>query len=210
MRDAILLALDHKRDAGQLDADRHATVRHASSSRSSPSSGWGRGADQWRNPDRHRRRLHRRPMDIWRADAGTVRVEESPNASIPDNQPDGVTRTLTVSAAGSCTHLTVSVDIQHPFIGDLRVSLIPPGGAPIVLHNRTGGAADNLVQSYRSEDVPALGAVVGRRSGELGAQDRGLGPPRRRHPAALGARDRRGGRPAGRPGRGLPGLGHPR
>lgn len=94
-----------------------------------------------------------------------VRVEESPDAAIPDDQPDGVTRTLTVSQAGSCTRLTVNVDIRHPFIGDLQVSLIPPGGAPIVLHDRTGGGTDNLVQSYGSEDIPALAAVVGRQIG---------------------------------------------
>jgi subtilisin family serine protease len=43
---------------------------------------------------------------------------------------------------------TVAVSIYHTWIGDLTVSLIAPDGAAYVLHNRTGGSADNIFQTY--------------------------------------------------------------
>jgi subtilisin-like proprotein convertase family protein len=57
--------------------------------------------------------------------------------------------------------LTVSVDIEHSFIGDLRVSLASPGGSTVILHNRAGGRADNLVTSYTSDDVSGLADLIG-------------------------------------------------
>jgi subtilisin-like proprotein convertase family protein len=43
---------------------------------------------------------------------------------------------------------TVEVHIVHPNIGDLTVSLIAPDGLPYVLHNRTGGSADNIDRTW--------------------------------------------------------------
>lgn len=58
----------------------------------------------------------------------------------------------------------VSVDIEHTYIGDLIVRLIPPaatGVGPIVLHNRAGGGTDNLKRSYDAASVSELGQLVG-------------------------------------------------
>ncbi|MFC3897330.1 M28 family peptidase [Lentzea rhizosphaerae] len=43
---------------------------------------------------------------------------------------------------------TVAVKIVHPYIGDLTVALIAPDGSSYTLHNRTGGSADNIDQTY--------------------------------------------------------------
>ncbi|RIV39358.1 M4 family metallopeptidase [Micromonospora radicis] len=43
---------------------------------------------------------------------------------------------------------TVTVDIIHTWIGDLVVSLVAPDGSAYVLHNRSGGSADNIQQTY--------------------------------------------------------------
>ncbi len=70
--------------------------------------------------------------------------------NIPDNNPIGVESPVSVSGLnrnGSAQSL-VSVNIQHRFIGDLIVKLISPSNQALVLHNRTGGGTDNLVQSY--------------------------------------------------------------
>ena len=40
------------------------------------------------------------------------------------------------------------MNIVHTYIGDLVVSLIAPDGTTYVLHNRTGGATDNINQTY--------------------------------------------------------------
>ena len=57
---------------------------------------------------------------------------------------------ITVSGrtgSGSST-TAVSVNIVHTYIGDLKVDLVAPDGSVYVLHNRTGGSADNIVQTY--------------------------------------------------------------
>jgi hypothetical protein len=42
----------------------------------------------------------------------------------------------------------VSVNIQHSFIGDLKVELVSPDGTAYLLHNRHGGSTDDLVRSF--------------------------------------------------------------
>jgi subtilisin-like proprotein convertase family protein len=56
----------------------------------------------------------------------------------------------------------VKVDIQHPYIGDLRVALTSPGGRTTVLHPQLGGSDDNLLVTYDSV-VPGsvLAGMVG-------------------------------------------------
>ena len=43
---------------------------------------------------------------------------------------------------------TVEVHIVHTYIGDLVVTLIAPDGSTYLLHNRAGGSADNIDQTY--------------------------------------------------------------
>lgn len=40
------------------------------------------------------------------------------------------------------------VEIDHTYIGDLTVKLVAPDGNATVLHNRTGGSADNIHKSF--------------------------------------------------------------
>jgi bacterial leucyl aminopeptidase len=42
----------------------------------------------------------------------------------------------------------VAVNIVHTYKGDLKVDLIAPDGSIYVLHNRAGGSADNIVQTF--------------------------------------------------------------
>ena len=162
MRDAILRAVDNKRTAGQLDADRHGKARHAilstfahfgmgPAARCNGATLTGIVADFSPPPE----------IPTPGPSGDTVHAEETPNASIPDSQPNGVSRVLTIPKAGQIARISVDLDLQHPFIGDLIVSLIPPVGAPAVLHNRAGGGADNIIKTFRSEDTPALAALAG-------------------------------------------------
>jgi aminopeptidase S len=43
---------------------------------------------------------------------------------------------------------TVEVHIVHTYIGDLIVTLVAPDGSTHVLHDRTGGSADDINQTY--------------------------------------------------------------
>lgn len=44
--------------------------------------------------------------------------------------------------------LQVAVRIIHTYKGDLKVDLIAPNGTVYVLHNRSGGSADNIIQTF--------------------------------------------------------------
>jgi subtilisin-like proprotein convertase family protein len=86
------------------------------------------------------------------------------NLNIPDNNTSGVTSNLAWSLAGTVMDIQVYVNITHTWIGDLEVSVIGPTGTTVMLHNRTGGSADNLVTSYPDQTQPAqsLDAFIGK------------------------------------------------
>lgn len=87
-----------------------------------------------------------------------------PNLSIPDNNPTGVTDNMPVLIGGATVSgLEVYVRITHPYIGDLSVRVVSPRGTTVILHNRTGGSADNIVGWYPTQLVPnqSLDAFIG-------------------------------------------------
>jgi extracellular elastinolytic metalloproteinase len=157
MRDAILVALDNKLAAGQLSSGAHATARGdirgvfarfgmGPGARSNGANLSGIVADFATSTD---------------TPQPSMRVEAAPNMAIPDNRPAGVTSAITVPQAGRITGVTVAVDIEHTYIGDLQVRLTPPGGSPVVLHNRSGASTKNLLKAYTNADTPALAPLVG-------------------------------------------------
>ncbi|MFJ7065025.1 M4 family metallopeptidase [Streptomyces sp. NPDC101115] len=79
---------------------------------------------------------------------GTVFTNDA-DVSIPDNST-AVTSSLTVSgiSGNAPSNLSVGVNIVHTYIGDLVVDLIAPDGSVYNLHNRSGGSADNINQTY--------------------------------------------------------------
>ena len=182
MRDAILAALDNKLAAGHLTANEHTTARRdlwtvfarfgmGPNARSHGASLSGIVAD------------FQVPAENPTEPVGSeVQVEASPNLAIPDNQQTGVVSVLQVPQSGQLTRVTVSVDIAHPYIGDLQVSLTSPTGSTVMLHNRTGASADNVIKTYANEDTPALAGFVGQpaqgdwrlRVADLAARDLGM------------------------------------
>lgn len=104
--------------------------------------------------------LHGWGLELSLTEAPLV-VEDAAAALIPDDKPAGILRRLEVPGGRVIRDLAVSVDITHPYIGDLLVALTPPTGTPIPLHSRAGGSADNLVRTWRSGDLPALQSLRG-------------------------------------------------
>jgi subtilisin-like proprotein convertase family protein len=105
-------------------------------------------------------------LDRWELEAtlgnqAAVHLEDAPGVNIPDDNATGIERALSVTVPGIVRDVTVGVDITHTFIGDLEVSLVPPAGAAVPLHRRTGGSADNLVTTYTAVNAPGLGALRG-------------------------------------------------
>jgi subtilisin-like proprotein convertase family protein len=70
----------------------------------------------------------------------------APSAAIPDNDPTGLSDSLSVSGcSGTTSQLYVSVDITHTFIGDLIIDLTGPTGTTVTLWDQSGGADDDIL-----------------------------------------------------------------
>ncbi|MET0626781.1 MAG: S8 family serine peptidase [Pyrinomonadaceae bacterium] len=70
-----------------------------------------------------------------------------------------------VADTGKLTNIKATVDIEHTYVGDLVVTVVPPpalGVAPVILHNRQGGGLDNLKESYDTVKAPGLLPLVGK------------------------------------------------
>jgi subtilisin family serine protease len=70
--------------------------------------------------------------------ANTVDVlsSKTANAAIPDNDYDGINSSITVGSDIIVERVDVTVNITHPFIGDLLVSLTSPSGTESYLMTR--------------------------------------------------------------------------
>lgn len=74
--------------------------------------------------------------------------ENNNPVSIPDANPEGITSVINVPEEGTVFGAEVSVSITHTWIGDLIVSLTSPEGTEHILHNRDGGSADNIDETW--------------------------------------------------------------
>lgn len=81
---------------------------------------------------------------------------------IPDGDPRGVSSTIQVSEPGLIQDIEISVEIQHAFIGDLELFLIPPWGESIPLQSRALGRLTTLKTTYSLETTLWLKTVLNR------------------------------------------------
>lgn len=152
MRDAILRALDHKRDARQITQQEHQQARQniwrvfsrfgmGPAARSNGATLFGIVAD-FNTPEE--------PSE------DVIRLQVEPNLAIPDRDPAGISSAIEVARSGQIKTLDVFLDIEHTYIGDLQVTLVSPQGLQVVLHSRAGASTHNLVATYNSMSIPAL------------------------------------------------------
>jgi subtilisin family serine protease len=93
-----------------------------------------------------------------------VIVNKLLNAPIPDL--GSVEGTVDATETTPVDKAAVYVRLEHTYIGDLLVSVVPPpsSGLPkVVLHNRAGGSRDNLEMLYDPSNTPALAAYSGKK-----------------------------------------------
>lgn len=84
----------------------------------------------------------------------TPPAENNEVTPIPNWNTDGLNSLIAISESMEAVRkIKVSVDITHSFIGELKVSLIAPGGQVFVLHDREGGGDDNIVKTYEVEGL---------------------------------------------------------
>jgi subtilisin family serine protease len=63
------------------------------------------------------------------------------------------------------TSVQIGLDIEHTYIGDLIIKVVPPqstGVPSLLLHNRTGGGTNNLHTTYDVTTTPDLMALAGK------------------------------------------------
>lgn len=116
-------------------------------------------------------------QDVGRLDAWNLEIEldgagnqverheVEPNLAILDNDPTGVSSSLAFSNQGTTRQVKLAVEIEHTFIGDLRVELFSPTGRRATLHSQTGGGDDNLTLALDSNSpssplLPLVGQAV--------------------------------------------------
>ncbi|MCY0925472.1 S8 family serine peptidase [Streptomyces sp. H27-H1] len=78
----------------------------------------------------------------------TPSFENTGDFAIADNATVESPITVSGVAGNAPATLKVGVNIVHTYIGDLKVDLIAPDGSVYTLHNRAGGSADNINQTY--------------------------------------------------------------
>jgi len=100
---------------------------------------------------------------VYSANTGTtansvssIHVSEEPMLTIPDRDPVGVSSSISITDNGIISSLQIGVDIQHSYIGDLKVSLTGPEQQEVILHERTGASNNDLIKTYDAQNTAAL------------------------------------------------------
>jgi subtilisin-like proprotein convertase family protein len=103
-------------------------------------------------------------------------AQEDPAATIPDNDPAGLTRTLDIDIlGGTITAITVDLDIAHPYRGEVFVTLQHPQGATSTVFNHPGEVGADILGTFpvsAFNGLPASGTytlkIVDSGPGDLG------------------------------------------
>lgn len=91
----------------------------------------------------------------------TITQSSSPSIAIPDNDPTGITDTITITDNGTVSSVTIDLDITHSYIGDLIVKLTSPRGTPAFLQERNGGGTRNIFKTFDLQNAPTLSRFKG-------------------------------------------------
>ena len=86
---------------------------------------------------------------------GKITVENRPNMTVPDNDPNGAVDVIKCNASGPLKDIKIKLDLKHTYIGDLDVKLIAPDGTEVKLHARGGRNAQDIVGTY-GDDLRAV------------------------------------------------------
>jgi subtilisin family serine protease/subtilisin-like proprotein convertase family protein len=80
--------------------------------------------------------------------------------AIPDGSPEGLISPIQVTEAGRILDLEVKVEVDHDFLGDLEIALIPPWGEAMVLQNRSLGRSTHLQTTFSLENAAGLRSAL--------------------------------------------------
>jgi subtilisin-like proprotein convertase family protein len=80
-------------------------------------------------------------------DPTELRYEDAFSVAIPDNDANGVSRTIQVSETDTIANLKVELQVTHTYVGDLEI-VLSHNGTDYALWDRSGGGQDNLQQTF--------------------------------------------------------------
>jgi subtilisin family serine protease len=108
----------------------------------------------------------------------TVELADEAPTPVPDNQPDGVVRSLQCRDTGTVQDLYIEVELEHEFMGDLSLRLRLPTGQAVLLQGPTLGSRRSWKQRYDLTNTPVLMPAIGIAAGgkwQLQVSDRAPG-----------------------------------
>ena len=107
--------------------------------------------------------------------SGSGQFTQTRPPALAITEDNTVSDTITVPDSGTATSVSVAIDISHTWIGDLKVDLVAPDGTTQTLHDRSGGDADDIDQTYAPyfAGVPIAGAWTLRINDNYAAADDG-------------------------------------
>lgn len=79
---------------------------------------------------------------------GSQTYTNSANYDINDRSTVESPISVSGRSGNAPSNASVAVNIVHTYIGDLKVDLVAPDGSVYVLHNRSGGSANNINKTY--------------------------------------------------------------
>ncbi|MGN7919412.1 PKD domain-containing protein [Lysobacter sp. 22409] len=93
---------------------------------------------------------HSKTASVTVSASGVQTYSNGTDVNIPDNNATGASSSIAVSgrSGNAPSNASVSVNIVHPYKGDLIVDLIAPDGSVYNIHNRSGGSADNVTGTF--------------------------------------------------------------
>ncbi|MBX9401983.1 proprotein convertase P-domain-containing protein [Lysobacter sp. BMK333-48F3] len=119
---------------------------------------------------------HSKTASVTVSASGVQTYTNGTDVSIPDNNATGVSSSIAVSgrSGNAPSNAQISVNIVHPYKGDLIVDLIAPDGSVYNLHNRSGGSADNVTGTFtKNLSSEPLNGTWKLRAADRAAQDVG-------------------------------------
>ncbi|MEU3064094.1 S8 family peptidase [Streptomyces subrutilus] len=103
-----------------------------------------------------------------------TRFENLADYAVADNATVESPITVSGISGNAPAALSVPVDIKHTYVGDLKVDLVAPDGTVYNLRNRTGGSADNIIQTFTvNASSEAANGVWKLRVADLASADTG-------------------------------------
>ncbi|MBE9178176.1 S8 family serine peptidase [Oculatella sp. LEGE 06141] len=85
-----------------------------------------------------------------------VRQQNTAAIAIPDDNPRGAVSSIQITNTSQIRDIQISLDINHSYLGDIEVVLMPPRGTTVLLQSRTLGRRTRLQTTYSLQTTPAL------------------------------------------------------